>query len=82
MTDEPLPPPVSDLIERIRARVAASAKVADIRELARQAVAEARGNSLTIAEITRLADVAVGQARKIEELMSRLADLAAEVTGP
>jgi predicted transcriptional regulator len=79
VTDEDgLSPHVAELLERVDAKVAQAASIAEIRELADKAMHDANGSTLTIAEIGELARVAIDRAQKVDTLVSRLAELVSE----
>jgi hypothetical protein len=75
---EQLSPHVAELLERVNAKVASTATLDQIRELAEEARLAARDNSLTAAEIGQLVAVATASARKVELLVARLAELSSE----
>lgn len=79
--EERLSPPVAEIVEKVNARVASAATVAEIRELADQAMAEAHGSTLTMQQIGELFTVATDRAREVERLSSRLAELLSESGG-
>lgn len=68
-------PHVADLLQKVRARMAAAPTVADIRAMGDRALADCGGDPLSIAEIRQLTDVALGQAREVESYAARLAEL-------
>lgn len=81
MTDNGgLSPRVVELLERVDAKVGQAATIEEIRALAERAVRDARDNALTVAEIAELATVAIDRAKKVDKLVSRLAELVSEAT--
>ena len=79
--DPAVSPNVAKLIERVEARVAAAPTVQQIRDLAGKVMADSRENTLTIAEIRQLTDLAISRARLVEECAARLAELVSGAGG-
>jgi hypothetical protein len=71
-------PHVADLLEKVGAKVAKAATIDQIRELAERAALAAGDNTLTITEIGELAELAINRAKKVDQLVTRLAQLVNE----
>lgn len=73
-----LSPNVAELVGKVTRKMASAATPDEIRLLAAKAIRDTRDNKLTIGEIRELADAAISRANKIDDLVTRLAELLEE----